>query len=69
MTDTYIIWTGHKIRTYPAPVLFGFVSPGFCSDVLDDADNVVTTTGPFPTDRAAFRAAVEHCCAERGWVA
>lgn len=59
MTDTYTIWTGHTIRTYPAPVTFGFVSPGFCSDVLDDADNVITTTGPFPTDRAAFNAAIE----------
>jgi hypothetical protein len=59
MTDTYDIWTGHTIRTYPAPVPFGFISPGFCADVLDDADNVITTTGPFSTDRAAFNAAIE----------
>jgi len=59
MTDTYTIWTGHTIRTYPAPVAFGFVSAGFCADVLDDAHNLITSTGPFPTDRAAFNAAIE----------
>lgn len=57
--DNTIIWTGHTIHVYPAPVPFGFVSSGFCADVLDDAHNLITSTGPFPTDRAAFNAAIE----------
>lgn len=66
--DSTIIHTGHiiNVRTTSTPV--GFITTVFLADVVDHTGQVVATVGPFATDRAAFNAAVQLSCAERGWV-
>lgn len=58
--DTTTIWTGHTISVYLQPVPYGWISPGYCADLADDAGNHIITVGPYPTDRAAFNAAIDH---------